>query len=63
MISTMEEIGKSFLKQNDVIEFKKEFDKLYQDYKDIFDLELLMNRSGKTYAKLQQEAIKNEEWF
>jgi len=41
----------------------KEFDKLYQDYKDIFDLELLMNRSGKTYAKLQQEAIKNEEWF
>lgn len=29
MISTMEEIGKLFLKQNDVIEFKKEFDKLY----------------------------------
>ena len=29
MISTMEEIGKSFLMQNDVIEFKKEFDNLY----------------------------------
>ncbi len=28
MISTMEEIGKSFLMQNDVIEFKKEFDNL-----------------------------------
>ena len=29
MISTMENIGKSILKQSDVIEFKKEFDKLY----------------------------------
>ena len=29
MIFTMEEVGKLFLKQNDVIGFKKEFDKLY----------------------------------
>ena len=38
MISTIEEIGKSFLKQNDVIEFKKEFDKLYSsmDYTNMF---------------------------
>jgi hypothetical protein len=41
----------------------KEFNDLYQHYKDIFDLELMMNRSGKTYAKLHQEAIKSEEWF
>lgn len=29
MISTMEDIGKLFLKLDDVIEFKNEFDKLY----------------------------------
>ena len=29
MISTVEKVGKTLLKQNDVIEFKKEFDKLY----------------------------------
>ena len=34
----MEEIGKSILKQNEVIEFKKEFDKLYSstDYNNMF---------------------------
>jgi len=38
MISTMEKIGKLFLKQNDVIEFKKEFNKLYSlaDYNNMF---------------------------
>lgn len=38
MISTMEEIGKSFLKRKDVMEFKKEFDKLYSsvDYNNMF---------------------------
>lgn len=41
----------------------REFNKVYQEYKDIFDLELLMYRSGKTYAKIQQDAIKSEEWF
>lgn len=38
MISIMEEIGKLFLKQNEVIEFKKEFDELYSsmDYNNMF---------------------------
>lgn len=29
MISTVEKVGKSLLKRNDVMDFKKEFDKLY----------------------------------
>lgn len=46
MISIVEKIGKSILKQNDVIEFKKEFNKLYppKDFKnpfyDFFDLSI-----------------------
>lgn len=38
MIFTMEKMSKSFLKQMDVIEFKKEFDKLYSstDYNNMF---------------------------
>ena len=39
------------------------FNRLYQNYKDIFDTELMLMHTGKTYAKLKQETEKQEEWF
>lgn len=41
----------------------REYNKLYQNYKDIFDTELYLNHNGKTYAQLEQEAMEQEEWL
>lgn len=39
------------------------FNKLYQHYKDNFDLELRMYQSGTTYANLKERQRQEEEWF
>ena len=41
----------------------REYNNLYQNYQDIFDTELYLKRSGKTYAQLKQEAMDQEEWL
>ena len=41
----------------------REYNKLYQHYKDIFDLELYLKRSNKTYAKFDEELLEQEEWL
>lgn len=39
------------------------FNKLYQCYKDNFDLEMLLNKSNTTYAEYEKKQIEDEEWF
>lgn len=39
------------------------FNKLYQHYKDNFDLELMLEKTATTYEKLRKKARKSEEWF
>jgi hypothetical protein len=39
------------------------FNKLYQHYKDDFDLEMLLKNTNTTYAKLKKEVQKSGEWF
>lgn len=39
-----------------------QFDALYTSYKKMFDLEMMMQRSGTTYEKLAEESM-NEGWF
>lgn len=39
------------------------FLKLYSHYKNDFDLELMLNKSRTTYAKLKIKMDKSEEWF
>ena len=39
------------------------FLKLYNHYKEDFDLELMLNKSRTTYAKLRKKVQKSEEWF
>lgn len=41
----------------------KLFNKLYQHYKDNFDLELSLKLNRKTYASLELEQEESEEWF
>jgi hypothetical protein len=41
----------------------REFNHVYNLYKDNFDLELMLTLSGKTYKTLKQEAQKSQEWF
>lgn len=41
----------------------KEFNKQYQLYKDDFDLELLLKATNTTYAKAEEKAEAQEEWF
>lgn len=41
----------------------KMFDKLYQHYKDDFDLEMKMKATRTSYQKLKAEMYKSEEWF
>lgn len=41
----------------------KLFNKLYQCYKDDFDHEMYMQKTGYTYAGLEAKAQKSEEWF
>ena len=39
------------------------FNKLYQCYKNNFDLEMSLNKSNTTYAEYEKKQIENEEWF
>jgi hypothetical protein len=39
------------------------FLKLYNHYKNDFDLELMLKKSHTTYAALKKKALKSEEWF
>jgi len=41
----------------------REFNHIYNLYKDNFDLELMLTLSGKTYKMLKQESQKSQEWF
>ena len=41
----------------------RKFNKLYDHYKNTFDLELTMTKKGVTYAKLAELQIQEEEWF
>jgi hypothetical protein len=41
----------------------RQFRNLYREYKDTFDLELLLLLSRTTYADLKKKAEKSEEWF
>lgn len=36
---------------------------MYQAYKDTFDTELLLTLSKKTYAEIEKENNKNDEWL
>ena len=39
------------------------FSKLYGHYKDTFDLELRIQLAGTTYAEVEAQAEKSEEWL
>ena len=39
------------------------FHKLYQHYKNDFDLELLLKATKTTYAKAELKQMQSEEWF
>lgn len=39
------------------------FYKLYQCYKDNFDLEMRLKTANVTYKELEEKEIENEEWF
>lgn len=39
------------------------FNKLYQHYKDNWDLEMLMTASRKTYKDVHEKQQQSEEWF
>ena len=40
-----------------------QFDALYTEYKYIFDLEMMLTRSGTTYEKMQKQAFDEAGWF
>lgn len=39
------------------------FNRLYQHYKDNWDMEMMMTASRMTYAAVHQKAQDDEEWF
>lgn len=39
------------------------FNRLYQCYKNDFDLEMRLKTSNVTYKELEEKEIENEEWF
>lgn len=39
------------------------FNKLYQHYKDDWDLEMLLFKSSKTYKEIKEEQNKGEYWI
>ena len=41
----------------------REFNKLYQHYKDDFDLEMRLKNSNTTYAEAYKKAEADEEWI
>lgn len=41
----------------------RKFMRLYQHYKNNFDVQLVMRSKGLTYAKLEQMQMEEEEWL
>ena len=41
----------------------KTFDRLYAEYKNDFDLELMLTKTRTTYRAAEEKALKSEEWF
>lgn len=41
----------------------RKFAKLYQHYKNNFDVQLVMRQKGLTYVKLEQMQMEEEEWL
>lgn len=41
----------------------KLFNRLYQHYKDNWDLEMRLSKANKTYAEIHAKAQNAEEWF
>ena len=41
----------------------KTFSKMYDHYKNDFDLELYLKATNKTYAKMAEEEMQSEEWI
>ena len=39
------------------------FNKMYQCYKNNFDLEMLLEKNGMTYQDYENKQIESEEWF
>ena len=39
------------------------FNKLYQNYKDNWDLEMVLFKNGKTYKEIKENQIKDEYWI
>lgn len=39
------------------------FNKFYKNYKDTFDLELMLQKTGTTYAQAYKKAQDSDEWF
>lgn len=40
-----------------------QFDALYCEYKNLFDLEMLLTQSKTTYEKMEKQAIDEAGWF
>lgn len=51
---TFEEVGRITLRT---------FFKLYQCYKDTFDIEMRLKNSNTTYQELEKKQMEEEEWF
>ena len=51
---TFDEVGRMTLRT---------FNKLYQCYKDNFDIELNLKLSRTTYAEAKKQTMEQEEWF
>ena len=39
------------------------FNKLYQCYKNNFDLEMRLNKANMTYQEFEKKQMEDEEWF
>lgn len=53
-LSSDKEVGRLTLRR---------FRALYQAYKDTFDIETQLRAKGSTYARLEAQALQEEEWF
>lgn len=41
----------------------RKFNKFYQQYKNTFDLEMMMKNTNTTYAQLKARSEKEDEWL
>lgn len=41
----------------------RKFSRYYKAYKQNFDLELLLYLNKKTYSKIEEESVDNEDWI